>query len=67
LRIAINSKYSVQEIIGKGSFGFVAKGVCRNSGREVALKVMVNQAKTEYDVIRINREISLMRKLNEIT
>ena len=42
LRVAINNKYKVVSIIGKGKFSFVAKGVCRRRNVEVALKLMVN-------------------------
>ena len=31
----------------------------------VALKVMKNQTKTEYEIIKLLREIQLFRKLNE--
>ena len=57
LRVAINCKYRVISIIEKGAFAFVARGVCRRTNVDVALKVMVNQDKTEYDCVRMLREI----------
>ena len=45
------------ELIGSGSYGSVYKGVCRSTGRNVALKIMQDQAKSEYDCIKILREI----------
>jgi len=30
------------EIIGKGSYGFVAKGKCKTTGKVVALKIMID-------------------------
>ncbi len=55
------------EIIGKGSYGFVAKGKCRITNRVVALKIMIDQAKQEYDCMRVIREIQIMRKLNQLS
>ena len=53
----INQKYEISELIGSGSYGSVYKGICRNTGRHVALKIMQDQAKSEYDCIKILREI----------
>ena len=33
LKIAINIKYKIKDLIGKGSYGFVSKAVCKKSGR----------------------------------
>ena len=57
LRDVINEKYEMIEVIGKGSYGYVSRGKCRATGREVALKIMINQTTTEYDTIKILREI----------
>jgi len=54
-------------VLGKGSYGCVFKGSCIETGRDVALKIMVNQTGTEYDAIKVLREISLLRKLNDLT
>lgn len=54
------------ELIGKGSYGYVARGKCNKSGKEVALKVIHTETTTEYDMIKILREIQLMRKMNEV-
>jgi len=45
----------------------VSKGVCKATGRAVALKVMVNQTTTEYDAIKVLREIQLMKRLNDLS
>jgi serine/threonine protein kinase len=42
LRNAINKKYKVNELIGRGSYGCVSKAKEISSGRLVALKVMKN-------------------------
>ena len=58
LREAIDKKYRLTEHLGKGSYGYVSKGVCRTTGKEVALKVMnTGQTKMEYDVVKTLREI----------
>lgn len=54
------------EVIGKGSYGYVARGKCHKSGKEVALKVIHSETTTEYDMIKILREIQLMRKMNQL-
>ncbi len=66
LRKVIQKRYKVVEVIGKGSYGCVSKAVCRTTGRQVALKVMKNQTLTEYELIKLLREIQLMRQLNEL-
>jgi len=57
LRKRIEKKYEVIKLIGKGSYGCVSKGKCKATGRFVALKVMKNQTKTEYEIIKLLREI----------
>ena len=52
-------------MIGKGSYGCVSKAKCRFTGKLVALKVMKNQTKTEYEIIKLLREIQLLRKLDD--
>ena len=64
LRKSITKRYRVIEVIGKGSYGCVSKAMCKETGRMVALKVMKNQSLTEYELIKLLREIQLMKKLN---
>ena len=49
------------ELVGKGSYGSVSKGKCKKTGRIVALKVIEGQKNTEYDTIKLVREIMLMK------
>ena len=44
-------------MIGNGAYGRVSKGICKTTGRTVALKIMVNQVSKEYDMIKILREL----------
>ena len=66
LKSVINSKYQVLEVIGIGSYGTVSKAKCLESGKVVALKIMKNQPKMEYEVIKLLREIQLMSRLNSL-
>jgi len=67
MRDCIVKKYEIKSIIGKGSYGCVTKAKCRRTGRDVALKVMQQQSQTEYEIIKLLREIQILRRLNEIT
>ena len=66
LRQAIEKKYEILELLGKGSYGYVSKGKCKTSGRQVALKVMEAQTNTEYDKIKLLREIMIMKKVQNL-
>ena len=66
LRNAIEEKYFFTDLIGKGSYGSVSKGKCKKTGRVVALKVIEGQKNTEYDTIKLVREIQLMKSLNKV-
>jgi len=57
LRKTIHRRYKIIEVIGKGSYGCVSKAKCKETGRMVALKVMKNQTLTEYELIKLLREI----------
>ena len=67
LRTYIDQKYEIIDVIGKGSYGCVSRGICKRTGRKVALKIMINQTESEADMIKILREIKIMRKLNAIS
>lgn len=67
LQTAIEQKYIVLNKLGKGSYGTVYKGKCKASGRFVALKILENTCKSEYDTIKLVREIQLMRRLNRVS
>jgi len=45
--MAINDRYKVIESLGKGTYGYVLKAKCRTTKKPVALKFMINVAKTE--------------------
>ena len=57
LRTEISKKYDITSLIGKGSYGCVSKAICQQTGRKVALKIMKNTTVTEYEIIKLLREI----------
>lgn len=67
LSSAINRKYEVLELIGNGSYGCVSQAKCKRTGRMVALKIMKSEATMEYEVIKLLREVQLMRRLNNLS
>ena len=44
-------------MIGNGSYGFVAKGKCKRTKELVAIKIMKNETKLEYEIIKLLREL----------
>ena len=61
----VSKKYKIGDRIGKGSYGYVYKGRCLYTGREVALKMMENAINTEYDTAKALREVQILKKTNE--
>ena len=67
LRVAINKKYEVVEVIGNGSYGCVSQAKCKVTGKTVAMKIMKSEAVMEYEIIKLLREVQIMRRLNHIS
>ncbi|KAL9239018.1 hypothetical protein vseg_013377 [Gypsophila vaccaria] len=57
------SRYEVQEIIGKGSYGIVGSAVDTKTGEKVAIKKINDVFEHVSDATRILREIKLLRLL----
>jgi len=51
---------------GEGSYGVVARGTCKITGQAVAIKLVKDFSKWEYDCVKAIREIQLMRKLAQM-
>lgn len=66
LRRIIQSKYELLKVIGRGSYGCVSKAKCKDTGKFVAIKVFEKHSSSEYDTVKLVREIVLIKKLNEI-
>lgn len=57
------SRYQIQEVIGKGSYGVVASAVDTKTGERVAIKKIHDVFEHVSDATRILREIKLLRLL----
>eukprot|EP00201_Polytomella_parva_P020388 CAMPEP_0175039326 /NCGR_PEP_ID=MMETSP0052_2-20121109/500_1 /TAXON_ID=51329 ORGANISM="Polytomella parva, Strain SAG 63-3" /NCGR_SAMPLE_ID=MMETSP0052_2 /ASSEMBLY_ACC=CAM_ASM_000194 /LENGTH=985 /DNA_ID=CAMNT_0016301123 /DNA_START=252 /DNA_END=3206 /DNA_ORIENTATION=- len=60
-----NKNYTIQEIVGKGSYGVVCSAVDKAFGEEVAIKRIQNVFSNVNDSLRILREIKLLRLLKQ--
>jgi serine/threonine protein kinase len=57
------NRYSIKEVIGKGSYGVVCSAVDNYTGERVAIKKINNVFEHVSDATRILREIKLLRVL----
>uniref|UniRef100_A0A6U0CUJ7 mitogen-activated protein kinase n=2 Tax=Ostreococcus mediterraneus TaxID=1486918 RepID=A0A6U0CUJ7_9CHLO len=57
------SRYELQEVIGKGSYGTVCAALDRETGKRVAIKKVKNAFEHASDATRILREVALLRSL----
>jgi serine/threonine protein kinase len=65
LKLALCSccRYSIKEVIGKGSYGVVCSAIDNFTGEKVAIKKINNVFEHVSDATRILREIKLLRLL----
>lgn len=63
-RFIIPKKYEIIKAVGKGSYGIVCKAKDATDGEDVAIKKMMNPFKIPGQIIRILREIRLLKFLN---
>ena len=56
-------RYSIKEVIGKGSYGVVCSAIDNFTGEKVAIKKINNVFEHVSDATRILREIKLLRLL----
>jgi serine/threonine protein kinase len=57
LKKVVDASYELIELIGNGSYGFVAKGRCKKTNRIIAIKIMKSETKLEYEIIKLLREL----------
>jgi serine/threonine protein kinase len=67
LKKVVDASYDLIELIGNGSYGFVAKGKCKKTHRIIAIKIMKSETKLEYEIIKLLRELQILRQLNQIS
>ena len=58
-------RYKVIKKIGEGSFGQVHEAECLATKRKVAIKHMTDFADRDYGLVKVIRELQLMRLLGE--
>jgi serine/threonine protein kinase len=52
--------------LGKGSYGQVVLGKCRQTGYKVAIKLVGSYSSSEYATVKLVREIQIMRGLKDM-
>ena len=60
------SRYKIQEVIGKGSYGVVCSAIDTHTGEKVAIKKINDIFEHISDATRILREIKLLRLLRHL-
>ena len=53
----LQKDYEVQELLGRGAFGQVARARCRTTGKAYAIKLIQNVFHSSYEAKKIVREI----------
>lgn len=62
----VTGLYKLVSFVGEGSYGIVIKGHCRRTETPVAIKLIQNFTKYDYDCVKLIREIQLMRQLTAV-
>ena len=62
----IAKSYTLDGVLGQGSYGTVMKGVCKVTGQQVAIKYISGFSKWDYDCVKVIREIQILRKLSQM-
>lgn len=60
---AFDHGYEPKKILGAGSFGTVCLSKCTYTGQTYAVKLIKNFAKHEYSLVKVVREIQILRLL----
>ena len=61
----ILSNYKIKKILGKGTFSTVKLAINKETGEEIAIKILdKNKIKNNRDIKRIEREISMVKNIN---
>lgn len=61
---AVGPRYELSDVLGKGSYGQVAKGIDRRDGKKVAIKQMKRVFDDPTDAKRAYREMHILRHLH---
>ena len=60
--IAFKDKYTIQDLIGSGSFGKVYKARRKFTGHIVAMKFITKKGKTEKELKNLRQEIAILQR-----
>ena len=63
----VMDQYQIMQEIGQGSFGSVIKANCKSTGQDVAIKLIKDFQKYDYDCCKVIREIQIMTNLREVS
>lgn len=61
---ALHEQYSVEDLLGSGSYGWVFSGLDKKTNQKVAIKVLIDFPDDTIDIKRLFREIKLLHLLN---
>lgn len=59
----VGSNYEIEKILGEGSYGAVARAICKSNGTKVAIKRIGQIFDDLIDGKRILREVAILRRL----
>ena len=62
----MEKEYELENVIGNGSYGQVVHGRNRVTGQSVAIKLLKDVFSSEYDVMKVIREIQLLRHFRQM-
>ena len=62
----IAKSYTLEGVLGQGSYGTVLKGLCKSTGQHVAIKYIHGFSQWDYDCVKVIREIQILRKLQDM-
>ena len=58
-------KYDIQKKLGQGSFGKVYQAKQKQTGKVVAIKLIEHDYKSEYETLKLIREIEILQFLKD--
>jgi mitogen-activated protein kinase 1/3 len=63
---AVFTGYQLVDKLGQGSYGCVVKAICKVTGQNVAIKLVKNFSAYEYELVKVVREIQIMKALTKM-
>ncbi len=63
-KYSFEAKYTMGKEIGRGGFSIVYEATSKETGEQVAVKVIDKNKQDDEQIVLLQREISIMRKLD---